>query len=156
MGSGNSLIPLTALLFLVIINFQLGPQVVHAITSETFPLALYTPIIRNVELQKNDRLVGDFTITNIPWWTNAFVGVEGYSCSVTIFDPNNNVILKYTNTIGHSSYSESFNHTAFYSGVYKIEFDVGSEYYPPSGVGNPMATLNYNVVASSSSGLSFF
>jgi hypothetical protein len=148
--------------FLFVLLFILGTllivQVVNATISETFPLsqAYGTPIIRNVELQKNDRLVGSFTITNIPWWSNSFVGVEGYACSVTILDPNNNVILEYTNKIGDSSYSESFNYTAFYSGVYTIEFGVGSAYYPPSGLGNPIATLNYNVVASSSSGLSFF
>lgn len=147
----NSLIPLVAMLLLVMVNFQLAAQVVDATTSETFPLALYTPIIRNVELQKNDHLVGDFTITNIPTWTNIMGQVQGYSCSVTIFDPNGQVVLRYTNTKG-----ASFDYTAFYSGIYKIQFDVGSEYYPPSGVGNPMATLNYSVLASSSFEPSFF
>jgi hypothetical protein len=97
--------------FLFVLLFILGTllivQVVNATISETFPLsqAYGTPIIRNVELQKNDRLVGSFTITNIPWWSNSFVGVEGYACSVTILDPNNNVILEYTNKIGDSSWS---------------------------------------------------
>lgn len=128
----------------VMISVQFLPQVVHATTSETFQLALYTPIIRNVELQKNDRLVGEFTITNIPKWTNVW-GQQEYSCSVIIIDPIGQIFLMYTRTKG-----DSFNFTASYSGVYRIEFHVGSDFLPPSGLGNPVATINYDIVSPSS------
>jgi hypothetical protein len=131
-------IPLSLFLFLIIINLQ----VVRA-TSETFPLSPMQTLTRNVELQKNDRLVGSFTITNLQTWTNGFGDVQSYSVSVTIFDPTGQVVLSYTNTKG-----DSFDYTAFYAGVYTIQFSVGFEYLPPSGIEKPQATLNYNVVQS--------
>jgi hypothetical protein len=129
-----------------LISVQFLPQVVHA-TSETFPLTLYTPIVRNVELQKNDRLVGEFTITNIPKWTNVW-GQQEYSCLVMIIDPIGQILLMYTRTK-----SDSFNFTASSSGVYRIQFQVESDFLPPSGLGNPLASINYDVVSPSSPSL---
>ena len=132
---------LSVFLFLVIINLQ----VVWA-TSETFPLPPLSSITRNVELQKNDRLVGSFTITNLQTWQNGWGDTQSYLVSVTILDPKGQVVLSYTRTKG-----DSFDYTAFYSGVYTIQFSVGIEYLPPSGIENPRATLNYNIITSSQS-----
>lgn len=138
--SRTLLISLSVLLLLVTIN-----QVVYA-TSETFPLSPATPIIRNVELQKNDRFVGSFTIKNLQTWKNAWGETQSLLVSVTITDPKGQVVLSYTKTKG-----DSFDYTAFYSGVYTIRFSVGIGYMPPSGIEYPQATLNYNVVKPSQS-----
>ena len=108
--------------------------------SETFPLSLNTPIRRMVELHKGNQLMGNFAITNIPIWNNEFWGQQTYSTRVTIVDPQNNVVLEYD-----SKHQASFSYTAFYSGVYTIEFSIGSEFFPPSGLENPSATLSYTV-----------
>jgi len=124
---------------------------VHAETSETFPLSTFTMIIRNVELQKNDRLAGSFTITNLQTWKNGWGETQSYSVTVTILDPKSQVVLQYTKTKG-----DSFDYTAFYSGVYTIRFSVGFEYLPPSGIGNPQATLTYNVITPEQQNISAF
>jgi len=139
-SSRSFLIGLSVLLLLVTIN-----QVVYA-TSETFPLSPATPIIRNVELEKNDRLVGSFTIKNLQTWKNAWGDTVSLIVSVTITDPKGQAIFSFTKTNG-----DSFDYTAFYSGVYKFRFSLGIGYYPPEGIEYPQATLNYNVINPSQS-----
>jgi len=138
--SKSLLVSLLVLLLPVTIN-----QVVYA-TSETFPLSPVTPILRNVELQKNERLVGSFTITNLQTWENGGGDTQSYLVSVTILDPKGQVIW-------YNIYNESdfFVFTAVYSGVYTIRFLVYAHERPPSGIENPQATLNYNVVTPSQS-----
>ncbi len=123
---------------------------VYAESSETFPLSPLTSIVRNVELQKDDRLVGSFTINNLQTWENIW-GTQSYEVSVTVKDPKGQVVLSYTKTKG-----DSFDYTAFYSGVYAIHFYCGFSYNPPSGIENPQATLSYNVITPSDSGTSIF
>jgi hypothetical protein len=110
--------------------------------SETFSLSPMTTIVRNVELQSNDRLVGSFTVSNLQIWQNGFGDNQTHSVSVTVLDPKGQVVLSYASTAG-----DSFDYTAFYSGVYTIQFTCGFEYSPPSGIENPEITLNYNVVS---------
>ena len=139
--TSKSLLASLLILFLsVTIN-----QVVYA-TSETFPLSPGTPTIRNVELQKNERLVGSFTITNLQTWENGAGDTQSYLVSVNILDPKGQVIW-------YNIYNESdfFVFTALYSGVYTIRFSVYAHEHPPSGIENPQATLNYNVVTPSQS-----
>jgi len=123
---------------------------VYAEYSETFTLSPLTPIVRNVELQKDDRFVGSFTINNLQTWENMW-GTQSYEISVTVKDPKGQVVLSYTKTKG-----DSFDYTAFYSGVYTIQFYCGISYIPPSGIENPQATLNYNIITPSNSETSTF
>ena len=123
---------------------------VYAESSETFSLSPLTSIVRNVELQKDDRLVGSFTINNLQTWENMW-GTQSYEVSVTVTDPKGQVVLSYTKTKG-----DSFDYTAFYSGVYTIRFYCGISYNPPSGIENPQATLSYNVITPSNSDTSIF
>ena len=124
---------------------------VYAESSETFPLSPLTSIVRNVELQEDDRLVGSFTINNLQTWKNAWGETQSYEVSVTVKDPKGQVVLSYTKTEG-----DSFDYTAFYSGVYTIQFYCGISYYPPSGIENPQATLSYNIITPSDSDTSIF
>ena len=124
---------------------------VYAEASETFPLSILTTITRNVELQKNDQLTGSFTITNLQTWKNGWGETQSYSVTVTILDPKGQVVLQYAKTKG-----DSFDYTAFYSGVYTIQFLVGFEYLPPSGIKNPQATLNYDVSTPEQQNISTF
>jgi hypothetical protein len=130
---------LSLFLFLLVINI---PFVIA--TSETISLTpdLWQSITRNVELQMNDRLVGSFTVSNLQIWQNGFGDNQTHSVSVTVLDPKGQVVLSYASTAG-----DSFDYTAFYSGVYTIQFTCGFEYSPPSGIENPEITLNYNVVS---------
>jgi len=128
----------------VLLLFVTLNQVVYA-ASETFPLSPGTSIVRNVKLQKNDRLVGSFTIANLQTWKNLWGQTQSYEVSVTVKDPNGQVVLSYTKTSG-----DSFTYTAFYSGVYTIRFYVDRiTLSPPSEIKNPEVTLNYNVVTPS-------
>jgi hypothetical protein len=126
-------------LFLVIINLQ----IVYA-NSESFQLPPFNPITRNVEVHENERLVGSFSVSNLQTWQNGWGDTQSYSVSVTIFDPKGQTVLSYTNTKG-----DSFDYTAFYSGVYTIRFSSGFEYIPPSGIQNPQININYNVISNS-------
>jgi hypothetical protein len=138
--SKSLLVSLLILFLPVTIN-----QVVYA-TSEAFPLSPGTPTIRNVELQKNERLVGSFTITNLQTWENGAGDTQSYLVSVNILNPKGQVIW-------YNIYRESdfFVFTASYSGIYTISFLVYAYASPPSGLENPQATLNYNVVIPSQS-----
>ena len=138
-------ISMSVLLLFVTIN-----QVVYA-ASETIPLSPGTSIVRNVELQKDERLVGSFTIKNLQTWKNGLGDTVSYVVSVTVSDPKGQMVLSYTKTNG-----DSFDYTAFYSGVYTFRFICGIEYFPPSGIENPQATLNYNIVTPSQSDASIF
>jgi len=134
----------------VLLLFVTLNQVVYA-ASETFPLSPMASIVRNVELQKDDRLVGSFTINKLQTWKNAWGDTQSYVVSVTVKDPKGQVVLSYTKTNG-----DSFDYTAFYSGVYTIRFYCGISYNPPSGIENPEAVLNYDVISSSQSDTSLF
>ena len=154
--SRSLLIALSVLLLLVSVN-----QVVYA-HSETFPIPPSTQvdpfglgigaIERTVELKKNDRLVGSFTISNLQTWENFWGDTLSYSVYVTIYDPEGEMILSYSKTKGGS-----FDHTAIYSGVYTIRFLVPlPNYMPPSGIEIPQATLNYNIITPEQTGASTF
>lgn len=140
----NLPIYLSVFLFLVIINLQ----VVYA-TSETLTLSVppTNPTTRVVELQKGDRLVGYYTLTNLQTWTTGY-GATTYFLAVLILDPMGQPvhICSPRDTKG-----DSFDYTAWTSGVYKIQFEVCFDNTPPSGIENPQATLNYNVVSASQS-----
>jgi hypothetical protein len=99
-------------------------------------------IVRNVELQANEQLEGSFSVSNLQSWQDVLGDTRSYSVPVTILDPEGQVIESYTQTTGNS-----FDYTAFYSGVYTMQFTCGSEYLAPSGIPNPEVTLNYNVVS---------
>jgi len=124
---------------------------VYANYSETFPLSPMTSIVRNVELQKDDRLVGSFTINNLQTWKDFWGDTVSYTISVEVKDPKGQVVLSYTKTKG-----DSFDYTAFYSGVYTFRFGCGISKLPPSGIENPEATLNYNVISPSQAETSTF
>ena len=140
-------VSMSVLLLFVTIN-----QVVYG-ASETIPLSPGTSIVRNVELQKDERLVGSFTINNLQTWKNGWGDTVSYIVSVTVTDPKGQMVLSYTKNNG-----DSFNYTAFYSGVYTFRFICGIEYFPPYGIENPQVTLNYNIVTPSQpqSGTSIF
>ena len=99
--------------------------------SETFQLFDYNSISKIVNLNKDDQLVGDFSISNCP-----------VDFSVVIKDPQDQVVLTYSN-----EHQESFSFTAFYTGQYSIRFNTGnSNNGLPNGFPYVQATLNYQVV----------
>ena len=99
-------------------------------------------IERTVELNHGDRIVGDFTFSNIPVW-NSFGSNMTYTHHFTIYDPKGNTVLRYTNN-NHAS----FDQTASYPGVYKFQFFLSqpSQLRPLEEIANAQATLNYNIV----------
>jgi len=114
--------------------------------SETFPLSENIKIVRMAELQTGDRLVGSFTLSNIPVAKDILGNEITYKYSVTIYDPNGQRIRQYEQTT-----SDSFDFTATTGGNYKIEFYIhlmGGELYL-HGLGNACATLRYDIVKAS-------
>jgi hypothetical protein len=122
---------------------------VHA-SSESFPLVESASVSRDVFANEGDHLVGNYTISNIPTWTDSNTG--------------NPKTVEYTFKIAKSEGSEkcphetelygayqkeqaSFDVYCEYTGSYRIRFNVGI-CNPTVGIGSMKATLNYDVVKS--------
>lgn len=121
-------------------------QVAYAV-SETVPLTPGPTIVRNVELEKGDRLEGSFFVKDLFSWKQGWTGdIISYSVSVKLTDPKGQTVLSYTDVDANG---DSFDYTAFYSGVYTFKFGCMSEYLVPEGIENPEVVLNYDVISPS-------
>jgi len=112
--------------------------------SERIPLTVSyvmddNSIERTVQLNQGDRIVGDFTFSNIPVYDSNGVTGMTYYHYFALYDPNGNDVLFYTNN-NHAS----FDQIALYSGVYYLE--QSSVYRPSEEIANAQVTLNYNIV----------
>jgi hypothetical protein len=143
----NSRIIVTALFLLIGVSFLTSIPFANAF-SETFPLVQSASVSRIVSVDAGDRLVGDFTISNIPTWRDSYTGdpttvqyafriakIEG-----TEYSPMDVGVFEATQE-EHSS----FDITCEWTGNYILRFNVGSG-NPTTGIGNMKATLNYQVV----------
>ena len=103
--------------------------------SEKFPITNGTTV-RSIELEKGDRVVGNITITNIPYPSGIIMQL-----SVWIEYPDGErlaeVILKIINATERFG---QFNFTASYSGIYKIKI-----YYQYVEWRLPIVHLQYTI-----------
>jgi hypothetical protein len=147
---------LVALFLLSLVNL---PSVVLAdseLTSGTFALAPGCYIQFSIELQKNDRFEGNFTVSDLlsykpvvtfPWVDN---DIHTYSVDVTMIMSNPEFnkpytpqkILDFNEVEGNSLYF--FNWTAIRSAHYLVIFYCSEEYFPQDAR-IPQMTFNYNV-----------
>lgn len=111
-------------------------------TSETFPLVEQGSVSRVVYANQGDRIVGNFTIFNIPTWNDPYTGdpkTYGYAFKIAkVATPVDEVIYE-SNQQSHASFDVTCRRT----GNYILRFNVGAGI----GLGNAQATLNYQVVA---------
>ncbi len=141
---------LIALPFLFVFCIGLSGSIILANAySETIRLVESASVSRIVFANGGDRIVGDFTISNIPsTWYEAFTGNERnvqYAFVIakvegTEWSPQYENVLEIKQT-AHSQ----FDAQCIKTGNYIIRFNVGSG-APQIGIGNMRATLNYNVV----------
>jgi hypothetical protein len=137
-----------ALSILIIAGLLASTLIVNAFY-ETFSLTINPPskdatVVRFVKVNRGDRIIGDFSLFNIPGWSAG--GGSTYPHSVTLYEPNGGVVFKFDNTN-----SASFDNTAYNSGDYKFEFYVEIGQWAPSlTLDYAQGTLNYEVVKSAS------
>jgi hypothetical protein len=137
------------LLLLLLIGISLALVSSANAFSETFPLVESASVSRIVNANIGDRIVGDYTVSNIPTWIETYTGnpktvqyefkiakVEG-----TYNSPQDITVFEVAQT-AHSS----FDIICPYTGNYILRFNVGSGNPSVTGIGNARATLNYQVV----------
>ena len=159
-NTSKNFVLILAALFLT--SFVALPSTVLAdseFTSGTFPLHPSWHIQYYLDLQKNDRFEGNFTVSDLlpykpvmtlPWANNE---IHTYSISVTMImsnpEPNKpgpynpQRILDFNKVNGNSLYS--FNWTANNSAHYLVIFYCSEESFP-SDAKIPQMTFEYNVV----------
>jgi hypothetical protein len=122
------------------------------IHSESFPLVESASVSRSVFTNEGDRLVGNFTVTNIPTWIDSTTGNSQtiqYSFKVSKIEglekcPTDIVLYEV-----YQTKNASFDVYCEYTGDYRLRFNVGIG-SPDLGIGSMKATLNYYVIKSSS------
>jgi len=120
--------------------------------SESFPLVESASVTRSVFAVEGNRIMGNFTVSNVPTWTDSSSGnpeTVQYAFKVSKIEglekcPTDIVLFEVYQT----------NHALFdvlceYTGDYRFRFNVGTG-APDLGVGSMMATLNYIIVENSS------
>jgi len=120
--------------------------------SESFPLVESASVTRSVFAVEGDRIVGNFTVSNVPTWTDTASGnpeTVQYAFKVSKIEglekcPTDIVLFEVYQT-NHAS----FDVLCEYTGDYRFRFNVGTG-APDLGVGSMMATLNYIIVENSS------
>ena len=155
----------TVLLTILFLAVSLLPSAVLAdreLTSETIQLQAGAYIQYSIDLIKNDRFEGNFTVSDLipyqpvvpyPWGNN---NIHTYSVSVTMIKSNPNPepnkpynpqkILDFNQINGNSLYS--FDYTADYSGRYLVDFYCSEESNFPSNAIAPKITFKYSVIES--------
>ena len=147
-----------AILILLFPALSLLPSALadSALSFGTFTLAPGKYIQFSIELQKNDRFEGNFTVSNLlpykpivtmPWGNNS---IHSYSIDVTMIMSNPyfnkpytpQKILDFSGAKGNFLYF--FNWTADRSSSYLIIFYCSTEYFPQDAK-IPQITFNYNV-----------
>jgi len=123
---------------------------VHA-SSESFPLVESASVSRDVFANEGDHLVGNFTIFKIPTWTDSNTGkpetVE-YTFKITKSEGPEKCPHETELYGSYQKEQASFDVYCEYTGSYRIRFNVGI-CNPTTGIGSMGATLNYDVVKSS-------
>lgn len=119
-------------------------------SSETFSLLEASSVSRIVFANAGDRIVGNFTISNIPiFWNEPFtrnLRTVPYGFKITkIEDQFAETVIYEEIQTKHSS----FDVRCEYTGDYRLRFNVGGG-NPAAGIGDMQATLNYEVVMPSS------
>jgi hypothetical protein len=116
--------------------------------SESFPLVESASVSRSVFANEGDRLVGNFSVSNIPTWTDSITGnseTVQFAFKVSKIEGSEkcptDIVLYDVDQIGHAS----FDLVCEYTGDYRFRFNVGSG-APDVGIGSMEATLNYDVV----------
>ncbi len=116
--------------------------------SESFSLVESASVSRSVFANEGDRLVGDFTVSNIPTWTDAKTGnseTVQYAFKVSKIEGLEQCP---TDIVLYEAYQKdhaSFDVVCEYTGDYRFRFNVGTG-APDLGIGSMAATLNYDVV----------
>ncbi len=119
--------------------------------SESFPLFESASVSRSVFANEGDRLVGNFTVSNIPIWIDSTTGdaqTIQYSFKVSKIEglekcPTDIVLYEV-----YQTKNASFDVSCEYTGDYRLRFNVGIG-APDLGIGSMQATLNYDVIKSS-------
>lgn len=120
--------------------------------SESFPLMESASVTRAVFANEGDRLVGNFSVSNIPTWTDSntsdSVTVQ-YAFKVSKIEGSEqcptDIVLYEVDQTEHGS----FDIFCEYTGNYRFRFNVGTS-NPATGIGSMGATLKYDVVKNSS------
>jgi hypothetical protein len=120
--------------------------------SESFPLIESASVSRSVFANEGDRLVGNFTVSNIPLWIDTTTGnseTVQYAFKVSKIEglekcPTDIVLYEV-----YQTENASFDVYCEYSGDYRLRFNVGIG-DPDFGIGRMQATLNYDVIKNSS------
>ena len=122
------------------------------IHSESFPLVESASVSRSVFVNEGDRLVGNFSVSNIPTWTDIITGnseTVQYAFKVSKIEGSikcpTDIVLYEVDQTEHAS----FDVICEYAGDYRFRFNVGSG-APEVGIGSMEATLNYYVFKNSS------
>jgi hypothetical protein len=120
-------------------------------SSESFPLVESASVSRDVFANEGDHLVGNFTIFNIPTWTDSNTGnpetVE-YTFKITKSEGPEKCPHETELYGSYQKKQASFDVYCEYTGSYRLRFNVGI-CNPTVGIGSMKATLNYDVVKSS-------
>ena len=120
--------------------------------SDSFPLVEAASVTRAVFANEGDRIVGNFTVSNIPTWSDSSTKsaeTVQYAFKISKIEglekcPTDIVLYEVYQT-NHSS----FDVYCEYTGDYRFRFNVGSG-APDLGVGSMEAILNYVIIEKSS------
>jgi hypothetical protein len=121
------------------------------IYSESFPLVESASVTRAVFADVGDRIVGNFTVSNVHSWVDSSTGNQEtvqYAFKVSKIEglekcPTDIVLYE-----AYQTNYDSFDVLCEYTGDYRFRFNVGSG-APDLGIGNMEATLNYVIVKNS-------
>jgi hypothetical protein len=136
------------LLFASSVGFGQAAQV----NTESFPLVESASVTRAVSANEGDRIVGNFTVSNVPSWTDSSTKnteTVQYAFKISKIEglekcPTDIVLYEV-----YQRSNATFDVYCEYTGDYRFRFNVGSG-APDLGIGNMKATLNYAIVENSS------
>ena len=119
--------------------------------SESFPLVESASVSRSVFAAEGDRIVGSFTVSDVPTWTDSSTGnpeTVQYAFKVSKIEglekcPTDIILFEV-----YQTNNASFDVFCEYTGDYRFRFNVGIS-APDFGIGSMKATLNYTVVENS-------
>lgn len=120
--------------------------------TESFQLVESASVTRTVFINEGDRIVGNFTISNVPTWTDSSIKnteTVQYAFKISKIEglekcPTDIVLYEVYQTS-----NATFDVYCEYTGDYRFRFNVGSG-VPDLGIGSMEATLNYAIVENSS------
>lgn len=120
--------------------------------TESFPLVESASVTRAVFINEGDRIVGNFTVSNVPTWTDSSTKnteTVQYAFKISKIEglekcPTDIVLYEVYQTS-----NATFDVYCEYTGDYRFRFNVGSG-VPDLGIGSMEATLNYAIVEKSS------